>query len=171
MHGFGMPLVMIPNDSAAHPPGTARTYTRRTIEAFSQLGNRKYFRMSDSGDQRTALDCKLSQRFIALDPEGYFIIYLDRVAQLICAKHYTNVINEKGLALDPATGKPIPTKGKVERTPTAVFMGRTAKELCIKLFESEPPYLVSKLDHAAYLGREFMRAEYCLESGADYVQD
>lgn len=127
--------------------------------------------MSDSGDKRAELDRKLSQRFIALDPDGYFIIYLDRAAELICAKHYTNIINEKGLALDPATGKPIPTRGKVERTPTAVFMAKTAKELCIQLFESEPPYLVSKLDHAAYLGRELMRAEFCLDSGADYVQD
>jgi dihydropteroate synthase len=127
--------------------------------------------MSDSGDKRAELDRKLSQRFIALDPDGYFIIYLDRAAELICAKHYTNIINEKGLALDPATGKPIPTKGKVERTPTAVFMGKTAKELCIQLFETEPPHLVSKLDHAAYLGRELMRAEFCLDSGVDYVQD
>jgi dihydropteroate synthase len=127
--------------------------------------------MSSATEIRAELNHKLSQRFIDLDPEGYFIIYIDREAQLIWTKHYTNVISDKGLALDPATGKPIPTKGKVERTPSATFSARTAKELCIQLFEGKPPYLVSKFDHAAYLGREFTRAEFCLESGSDYVQD
>ena len=65
-----------------------------------------------------ALDDKLSQRYIDLDPGGYFIIYLDREAGLICAKHFTNIINERGLAVDPETGKPIPVRGKVERTHT-----------------------------------------------------
>lgn len=117
------------------------------------------------------LDRKLSQRFIALDPGGYFIIYLDSESELICAKHYSNSINEKGLAVDPETGQPIPTRGKVERIPTAVFAGRTAKELCIKIFEQPESCLVTKLDHAAYLGREFQRAEFCLQEGEDYIQD
>ncbi len=38
-----------------------------------------------------AIDDKLSQRHIDLDPGGYFIIYLDRDAGLIYAKHFTNV--------------------------------------------------------------------------------
>ncbi len=46
-----------------------------------------------------------------------------------------------------------------------------AKEICIKLFESTKPSPVSRLDHAAYLGREFMRAELALVTGQDYVQD
>jgi dihydropteroate synthase len=118
-----------------------------------------------------ALDDKLSQRYIDLDPGGYFIIYLDREAGLICAKHFTNIINERGLAVDPETGKPIPVRGKVERTHTSVFSGRTAKELCIKMFEQAQPSLVTRLDHAAYLGREFVRAELALVKGFEYVQD
>ncbi len=117
------------------------------------------------------LDDQLSKRFIDLDPAGYFIIYLDREAGLICAKHYTNMINDKGLACDPVTGKPLPTKGKVERIPTAIFTGRTAKELCIQIFEQTHPCPLTKLDHAAYLGREFMRADYALRNGLDYIQD
>jgi tetrahydromethanopterin S-methyltransferase subunit A len=31
--------------------------------------------------------------------------------------------------------------------------------------------LISRLDHAAYLGRELARAEYALSSGEPYVQD
>lgn len=124
-----------------------------------------------SVEERIALDNKLSQRFIELDPQGYFIIYVDREAGLICAKHYSNVINDKGLACDPETGLPLPTRGKVERTPTATFWGRTAKELCIKIFEETKPCPIGYLDHAAYLGREFVRAEMALLSGQDYIQD
>jgi len=118
-----------------------------------------------------AIDKKLSGRFIALDPGGYFIIYLDEPAGLICAKHFTNVIDERGLAIDPETGKPIPVRGKVERTPTMIFSGRTAKELCIEIFEKNQPSLVTLLDHAAYLGREFVRAEMALINGVEYIQD
>jgi len=119
----------------------------------------------------TALDNELSKRYIALDPGGYFIIYLDREAGLICAKHYTNVINEKGLAVDPETGQVIPTKGKVERTVNTFYSARTAKELCIKIIEESNPPLMTKLDHAAYLGREFLRAEIALIEGTEYIQD
>ncbi len=119
----------------------------------------------------TAIDDKLSKRHIDLDPEGYFIIYLDREAGLICAKHFTNTINERGLAVDPDTGKPIPVRGKVERTHTKVYRGRTAKEICVEIFEQNLPSPVSRLDHAAYLGREFVRAEIAFLNGQEYVQD
>ncbi len=119
----------------------------------------------------TAIDNKLSHRHIDLDPNGYFIIYLDRDAGLICAKHFTNVIDDRGLAVDPETGKVIPAKGKVERTHTTLFSGRTAKELCVKIFEETQYPHVTMLDHAAYLGREFVRAEIALVTGKEYVQD
>lgn len=122
-------------------------------------------------DSATAIDQALSQRHIDLDPGGYLIIYLDREASLICAKHFTNLIDERGLAVDPETGKPIPARGKVNRTSTTIFQGRTAKELCTKIFESAQPCLVTKLDHAAYLGREFVRAELALSNGQEYIQD
>ncbi|MDR5637848.1 MULTISPECIES: DUF4346 domain-containing protein [unclassified Thermosynechococcus] len=120
--------------------------------------------------ERTALDNKLSQRFIHLDPAGYFIIYIDPAQELIWMKHYPNDINEKGLAVDPDTGEPIPTKGKVTREPDLVLSGRTAKELCIELFEKDRQ-LVTMFDHAAYLGRELMRAQFCLDEGLEYIQD
>ncbi|MBD2100898.1 DUF4346 domain-containing protein [Leptolyngbya sp. FACHB-261] len=125
----------------------------------------------DWRQQLVQLDNELSKRPIALDPGGYFVIYLDREAKLICAKHYTNTINEKGLAVDPATGKPIPVRGKVERVPTRTFQGRTAKELAAEVLERTRPCPVTYLDHAAYLGREFQKAEAALLSGQDYIQD
>ncbi|NES83873.1 MAG: DUF4346 domain-containing protein [Moorea sp. SIO2B7] len=127
--------------------------------------------MKPTAEELAAIDNKLSKRFINLDPDGYFIIYLDREAGLICAKHYTNIINDKGLAVDPETGKPFPVRGKVERTHTAIYSGRTAKEIGMKITEKTDPPPLSCLDHALYLGREFVRAEIALITGEEYIQD
>lgn len=127
--------------------------------------------MNQTSENLAAIDDNLSKRDIELDPGGYFIIYLDRDAGLICAKHFTNVIDDRGLAVDPETGKVIPARGKVERTHSTLHTGRTAKELCVKIFEETQPCPVTLLDHAAYLGREFVRAEMALISGQEYVQD
>ena len=127
--------------------------------------------MSQTKDNLSAIDNELSKRHIDLDPGGYFIIYLDREAGLICAKHFTNVITEKGLAADPETGKVIPAKGKVERTAETLYTGRTAKEISVKILEQTQPCPITMLDHAGYLGREFLRAENALISGEEYVQD
>ncbi len=127
---------------------------------------------SINSDRLKALDDELSKRPIALDPGGYYIIYLDREAGLICAKHYTNIINERGLAVDPDSGEVIACGGKkVERVAETLYTGRTAKELCIKVIEEPQPCPITMLDHAAYLGREFTRAEYALVNNLEYVQD
>jgi dihydropteroate synthase len=127
--------------------------------------------MNQIVDALSAIDNKLSNRHIDLDPGGYFIIYLDREAQLICAKHYVNEINERGLAVDPETGEVIPARGKVDRTHSTLFTGRTAKEVSVSIFEQTQPCPVTMVSHAAYLGREFVRAENALISGQEYVQD
>lgn len=120
----------------------------------------------------TDLDNRLSQRFIELDPGGYFLIYLDPDNGLICAKHFTNVINDKGLACDPETGEPLTCGGGVQRQYSHVYTGRTAKELCMAIFESsDRPCPITVMDHAAYLGREFVRAEIALLDHQEYVQD
>lgn len=119
----------------------------------------------------SAIDDQLSKREIDLDPGGYFIIYVDREAGLICAKHFTNVIDDRGLAVDPETGLVIPAKGKVERTQCTLFTGRTAKELCVSIFEQSEPCPVTMFDHAAYLGREFVRAQMALVGDGEYIQD
>ena len=122
-------------------------------------------------DNLKVIDDKLSQRHIDLDPAGYFIIYINREEGLIFAKHFSNIIDERGLAVDPETGKVIPAKGKVERTHTTVYSARTAKELSVKIFEETQPCPITMFDHAAYLGREFIRAEIALATGQEYVQD
>jgi dihydropteroate synthase len=127
--------------------------------------------MNQLSETISLIDDELSKRELELDPSGYFIIYLDREEGLICAKHFTNIINENGLAVDPETGKVIPAKGKVSRTAETLFQGKTAKELCVRIFEQTQPSPVTKLDHAAYLGREFMKAENALITGENYIQD
>jgi tetrahydromethanopterin S-methyltransferase subunit A len=81
---------------------------------------------------------------LILDPEGFLVIYPDRARGLVL-EHYRN----EGV-LDMV----------VEGT-TASSVGATAAELG----------LVSRLDHAVYLGRELARAEECLRTGTRYVQD
>lgn len=127
--------------------------------------------MPDARPSRQLLDDRLSQRFIDLDPAGYFLIRIDRAAGELVAEHYGNGIDERGLATDPDTGEVLSCRGGGPRVPMAVFRGRTAKELGIALTEGEGPHPLSRLDHALYLGRELQRAETCLEQGLDYVQD
>jgi dihydropteroate synthase len=122
-------------------------------------------------DDLAAFDDELSKRFIKLDPAGYFLIYLDRDAGLICAEHYSNDINEQGLAVDPETGEPIPCQGGAQRRPSAIYRGKTAKELGMKITEQADPAPLTYLDHALYLGREFVKAEAALLSGTEYIQD
>jgi len=123
------------------------------------------------GSSRSQLDEQLSQRFIALDPAGYFLIKVDAVAGELVAEHYGNAIDDRGLATDPETGEVLSCRGALPRSPLAIYRGRTAKELGIALCEGPEPHPLSCLDHALYLGRELQKAEACLCQGLAYVQD
>jgi hypothetical protein len=128
--------------------------------------------MPEVPPSRQQLDDQLSQRFIALDPAGYFLIRIDREAAELVVEHYGNGIDEWGLATDPETGEVLSCRGGGNvRLPQAVFRGRSAKQLGIDLTEGAGPHPVSCLDHALYLGRELQRAESCLEQGLEYIQD
>ena len=126
---------------------------------------------SFTAEQRRSLDEGLSQRFIALDPAGYFLIKLDREVGELVAEHYSNAIDDRGLATDPETGEVISCKGAGPRPPVAAYRGRSAKELGMALTEGDGPHPLSCLDHALYLGRELQKAEQALETGSTYIQD
>ena len=49
-----------------------------------------------------------------------------------------------------------------------VFRGGTAREVCQAVLKAG---LISRKDHAAYLGRECQKAELSLKLGLEYVQD
>ena len=123
-------------------------------------------------EELKTIDEKLSKRFIALDPKGYFIIKLSKEKNEIIAKHYKNNIDHLGRATDPETGTPIGCDEKIFHKASKIFKGKTAKEVGIKLSEGdETQSLISKIDHALYIGRELQRAEECLKAGINYIQD
>jgi dihydropteroate synthase-like protein len=53
-------------------------------------------------------------------------------------------------------------------TPLHIVKGKTAEGVCAKIVALG---LVSRLDHAAYLGGELAKAEVALKTGKDYLQD
>jgi dihydropteroate synthase-like protein len=82
-----------------------------------------------------------------LDPEGMFRISTDRTEDMLIVIRYTS--------LDMA--KPID-----------IIKGKTAESLYTKIVAMG---LISKLDHAAYLGSELAKAEIAMRTGKEYVQD
>ena len=115
-------------------------------------------------------DKKLSQRNIELDPSGYFIIKIDQKNKKLVVEHFLNNIDSKGIALDPLTNKPIQCDKQNKRQYNKIFEGNTAKEIGILITEKNNN-LISKLDHALYLGRELQKAEECLLKDHEYIQD
>ncbi len=115
-------------------------------------------------------DKKLSQRHIILDPSGYFIIKIDQINKKIIVEHYLNNIDSKGIALDPLTNKPIQCDKENKRQYNKIFEGNTAKEVGILITEKNKN-LISKLDHALYIGRELQKAEECILKNDEYIQD
>ncbi len=115
-------------------------------------------------------DNDLSNRYIELDPNGYFIIKIDLETKKIILEHYLNTINKEGYAIDPKTNKPIKCDSKEIKTCNETFTGISAKEIGIAITEKRND-LISRFDHALYLGRELQKAEECLYKKLPYVQD
>ena len=86
---------------------------------------------SKSFDEKINIDDNLSNRYIDLDPNGYFIIKVDLVENKIILEHYLNNINDDGYALDPETNEPIKCDSQNKRVSNEVFKGISAKQLGI----------------------------------------
>ncbi|WP_269614563.1 DUF4346 domain-containing protein [Prochlorococcus marinus] len=119
----------------------------------------------------TLSDTKLSKRQIELDPKGYFLIKIEHKTNELILEHYLNDIDQKGRAIDPKSGEPIGCKTKNRNQPNNIYRGKSAKQLGIQISEGQGPFPISHLDHAIYIGRELQRAEQCLISGKQYIQD
>ncbi len=117
------------------------------------------------------LDDKLSKRKIELDPNGYFLIKIEPTTNELILEHYLNDIDHKGRAIDPESGAPIGCQTKSRNQPSNIYRGKSAKELGIQISEGDGPFPISHLDHAIYIGRELQRAEQCLITGKQYIQD
>ena len=121
-------------------------------------------------DEKIKIDNNLSNRYIDLDPNGYFIIKVDLKEKKIILEHFLNNINDDGYALDPETNEPIKCDSKNKRVSNEVFKGISAKQLGILITE-ERNDLITRFDHALYLGRELQKAEECLYKKLPYTQD
>lgn len=82
---------------------------------------------------------------LVYDPNGFFIITLDRSAQEIVVRHY------------------LP-----DHIPGYMMRGRSAERILLGLLRAE---LVSQLSHAGYLGAELAKAETALRLNLIYEQD
>jgi dihydropteroate synthase len=80
-----------------------------------------------------------------LDRKGYFLIKIDLKKKTIHAGHCSNrhVLKKE-------------------------IIGKSAEEIYNTIIRKR---MVSSLQHAAYLGSELTRAEYCLRSRKKYMQD
>jgi tetrahydromethanopterin S-methyltransferase subunit A len=82
---------------------------------------------------------------LVLDKAGFFVVYPDHQNNGLVVEHYTN-----------------------KNVLDCVLEGRSAGAICSEVIARN---LISRLDHAAYLGRELARAEESLRSGTKFVQD
>jgi tetrahydromethanopterin S-methyltransferase subunit A len=82
---------------------------------------------------------------LTLDKAGYFVIYPERRTKNLIVEHYTN-------------------QGVLD----CMMEGNSTGALYTEAIERN---LVTRLDHAAYLGRELARAEQSLLQGTPFVQD
>ena len=124
----------------------------------------------NSFDEKKMIDNNLSNRHIDLDPNGYFIIKVDLEENKIILEHFLNNIDKEGYALDPETNETIKCDSQNKRVCNEVFEGISAKQLGILITE-ERNDLITRFDHALYLGRELQKAEECLYKKLPYIQD
>ena len=84
-------------------------------------------------------------RHLVTDPAGFFVVYPDASRQRLIVEHYT-----------------------VAGVLDSVVAGSTPAAVYTEVIER---HLLTRLDHAAYLGRELALAERSLLTGERYVQD
>jgi tetrahydromethanopterin S-methyltransferase subunit A len=87
------------------------------------------------------------------DTKGFFVILVDHDKKKIVVEHY-NYVKDKNLI----------KTGKINE----VIEGVDAEELCKKIIKKG---LLSRLDHASYLGMELQKAEHALKNNLEYTQE
>ena len=95
---------------------------------------------------------KIPKKDILLDPNGFFVIEIDKKLSEIRVEYYLNVYKNKKIV-----------SGKLEK----VFAGKKADALCDTIAKIVPNLLAS---HYMYLGRELQKAQIALENNKKYVQ-
>lgn len=116
------------------------------IEVINLTENKYLYRKEVQTDKMEDIKAKYDDRKeFVLDPKGYFLIRADKKTKDIevgfCGEN--NVISKK-----------ITGKMPIEIYQTVIKLG-----------------LISRYDHAAYLGRELQKAYIALQQGLEYIQD
>jgi len=95
---------------------------------------------------------KTLQKNVNLDPNGFFVIEIDRKEKQIRIEYFSNVYKGKKIV-----------SGNLQK----VFVGKKADALSDTIAKNVPKLLP---EHYMYLGRELLRAEYALLNDKKYFQ-
>jgi len=95
---------------------------------------------------------KTPRKDIILDPNGFFVIELDRANDEIRVEYYSNVYKGKRIV-----------SGKLQK----VFTGEKADAISDTIANNVSDLLP---EHYMYLGRELQKAQECLEKNKKYFQ-
>lgn len=136
-------------------------YFRRTVEVIDLIGTNNLGTIQAMVQECSYRNPGSSEPFVSAenvspisgyiptkmvpDPGGYFVVYVDHHGGSLFLEHYKNTGFLDG-----------------------VIQGHTAPELYTPAIERGR---LSRLDHAAYLGRELTRAEHTLFTGEPFIQD
>jgi hypothetical protein len=96
---------------------------------------------------------KTPQKNVILDPNGFFVIEIDRKQKEIRVEYYKNVYKNDRIV-----------SGILEK----VFIGNKADSLCDTIAKNIPELLP---EHYMYLGREIQNAQIALEKNKKFFQD
>jgi len=96
--------------------------------------------------EKYAPEIPVRKRKFVYDPRGCFKVMVDRDRRRIVVSHYQ--YNQE--------------------YPDVIIKGKNSLEICTTIIENG---LLSRFDHAAYLGIELTKAEIALQTGKSYVQD
>lgn len=95
---------------------------------------------------------KTSEKDVILDPNGFFVIEVDKKQKQIRVEYYSNVYKNNKIV-----------SGKLEK----VFLGKKADSLCDTIVKNVSVLIPT---HYTYLGRELQRAQCSLEKNKKYIQ-
>ena len=96
---------------------------------------------------------KIKEKDVRLDPNGFFVIEVDRKKNLIRVEYYKNVYKDNNKIVS----------GNLKK----VFIGKKANALCDTISKNVPNLYP---EHYMYIAREIQRAQCALEKNKRFIQ-
>jgi len=101
---------------------------------------------------------------VVLDPKGFFVILLDRNKGEIVVEHYKTEWDKEAAKKYSGDWRTCMKSHKLDK----IITGKSADEIAHTIIREG---LVSRFEHAAYLGRELQKAENALKNNLPYEQE